>query len=346
MRVLIVKTSSLGDVIHTLPAVTDAWRARRDLVFDWVVEEAFAEVPAWHPAVATVIPVAVRRWRRQWRAALAGGELRAFRERLQAQHYDLVIDAQGLIKSGIISRLSRGITVGLADDTIREPLATLFYNQVYSVPWNHHAIERVRELFARALGYTPDPERLDYGVDRQRLAGAVAGDPADLIFLHGTTWDTKHWPEPYWRELAQRATLAGLSVALPWGSESERARAEAIARDLPGARVLPRLGLAGLAAQFAQARAVVSVDTGLGHLAAALAVPTLSLYGPTDPELTGTRGAHQHHLRVDYGCSPCRRKTCGHPDPDPAAPQPPCFTTLGPDRVWSQLSAMLQDAAA
>ena len=144
MRVLIVKVSSLGDIIHTLPAVTDASRANRNLVFDWVVEDAFTEVPGWHPAIDNVIPVSIRRWRRHWIKSYFRGEIASFKEDLQKVHYDLVIDAQGLIKSGIVSRMSKGITVGLSNRTIREPLATLFYNKVYSVPWTEHAVERVR----------------------------------------------------------------------------------------------------------------------------------------------------------------------------------------------------------
>ena len=137
MRVLIVKTSSLGDIIHTLPAVTDAHNAHANLTFDWVVEENFVEVPSWHPAVEKVIPVAMRRWRRNLVQTYLNHELRAFKRALQGVHYDLVIDAQGLIKSGFISRLSRGLTIGLSNRTIREPLATLFYNKVYSLSLIH-----------------------------------------------------------------------------------------------------------------------------------------------------------------------------------------------------------------
>ena len=153
MRVLIVKVSSLGDIIHTLPAITDARRARPDIIFDWVVEENFVEVPSWHPAVDRVIPVAFRRWRKKPFRSLGGIEFKKFKDDIKREHYDLVIDAQGLIKSGIISRLSRGLTVGLSDSTVREPLATLFYNKVYSVPKTEHAVDRVRQLFSRALQY-------------------------------------------------------------------------------------------------------------------------------------------------------------------------------------------------
>ena len=153
MRVLIVKVSSLGDIIHTLPAVTDACRVIKNIKFDWVVEEAFAEIPGWHPAVDKVIPVAFRRWRKNLIGTWRSGEFKQFKQNLQERHYDLVIDAQGLIKSGVISRISRGLTVGLNDPTIKEPLATLFYNILYLVPWEQHAVSRVRELFSRAFNY-------------------------------------------------------------------------------------------------------------------------------------------------------------------------------------------------
>ena len=105
MRVLVVKMSSLGDVIHTLPALTDAAAAIPGITFDWVVEEGFAEIPAWHPAVDTVIPIALRRWRKHpWRD-FRGPQWRACRQALRRQHYDAVIDAQGLLKSVFVARL-------------------------------------------------------------------------------------------------------------------------------------------------------------------------------------------------------------------------------------------------
>ena len=187
MRVLIVKVSSLGDIIHTLPAVTDAYRAKRGLRFDWVVEEAFAEIPNWHPAVDKVIPVAFRRWRKNLFRTWRSGEFSSFKKNLQAEHYDLVIDAQGLIKSGIISRISKGLTVGLSNRTIREPMATLFYNVVYTVPWQQHAVERVRDLFSRTFNYTIDTKTCDYGLDAEKFRSPGARPDKYLVFLHGTT---------------------------------------------------------------------------------------------------------------------------------------------------------------
>ena len=352
MRVLIVKVSSLGDIIHTLPAVTDAHRARKDLVFDWVVEENFAEVPGWHPAVETVIPVAIRRWRRNIFKTYLNNEFRSFKRALQGVHYDLVIDAQGLIKSGLISRISRGLTIGLSNRTIREPMATLFYNKVYSVPWTEHAVDRVRQLFSRALNYSYDQETIDYGIDINRIGAEEAGSSGKkVVFLHGTTWNTKHWPADYWRHLAHNAVAAGYEVLLPWGNDNERIRAEFIAADSDRVTILDRQSLSGLARHILLSEGVIAVDTGLGHLSAALAKPTLSLYGPTNPGLSGTYGKQQLHLTSDLKCAPCVRKACtynGRRITDEFqnksfAVTPPCFFSHKPDMVWQQFERLLID---
>lgn len=350
MRVLIVKVSSLGDVIHALPAVTDAHRAHKDLVFDWVVEENFVEVPSWHPAVDRVIPVAIRRWRKNLLKTYITNEFSTFKKDLQNIHYDLVIDAQGLIKSGIISRLSRGLTIGLSNRTIREPLATLFYNKVYSVPWTEHAVDRVRQLFSRALQYNYDPDRVDYGIDVSRIATVDKLTPKkQVVFLHGTTWQTKHWPEFYWRHLASIATDTGYDVLLPWGNVEERQRADFIARDNAKITVLDKQSLTGIAQHILQSAGVIAVDTGLGHLAAALNKPTVSLYGPTNPDLSGTFGARQLHLNSNLNCAPCVKKVCTYNGPgitddfddQPFAVTPPCFATHKPEVVWQQFEKLL-----
>jgi heptosyltransferase-1 len=366
MRILLVKTSSLGDVIHTLPAVTDAARSLPGIRFDWVVEEAFAEIPVWHPAVERAIPVALRRWRKQPFNRATRAEWKAFRATLDAASYDFVIDAQGLIKSAWLSVKARAHVHGLDFRSARDSLASIAYTHRHAVPKGRHGVRRVRELFAAALGYSlPEgatgeddgagrADAATYGLDRARIP-AVEGtvDMADgiprLIFLHGTTWPTKHWPENYWCELARLATKAGWNVRLPWGSEEEHERAQRIAKKLDGVHVLPRLPLAGLAAELLAASACVAVDTGLGHLAAALDVPTLSLFGPTDPGLTGAWGHRQRRFATDFPCAPCLRKTCplrssaptaSGPSAQPPALDAPCFARVAPARVWEILSAM------
>ena len=347
MHVLLIKTSSLGDVIHSLPALTDAMRAIPGIRFDWVVEEGFAEIPTWHPAVERVIPVALRRWRKNLWQTWRSGEWQRCKAAIGARDYDLVLDAQGLLKSAVLTRYARGPVAGLDRASAREPLASRFYDRGCSVPWGVHAVERVRQLFAQALGYPLPSGSGDYGLDRQRLlAGRV--DQPYLLLLHGTTWTTKHWPERYWRELAELLGAQGWAIRLPWGNAEERARAERIAAGLAHVSVLPKLNLAGVAAELAGARACVAVDTGLGHLAAALDVPTVSLYGPTNPGFTGAYGRGQLHLASDFPCAPCLKKTCAYQPTaedrqrfDLATEQPLCFTRLDPARVAAELAALL-----
>ena len=348
MRVLLIKTSSLGDVIHALPALTDAARAQPGIRFDWVVEEGFAEIPAWHPAVDTVIPVAIRRWRKNLWQTFRNGEWRGFKALLREQRYDLVIDAQGLFKSAWLTRYVDAPVAGLDRESAREPVASRFYDQRYPVARGQHAVERLRQLFAQALGYSVPVGIGDYGLNKPTAQDDAPQAPF-VLFLHGTTWDTKHWPELYWRQLAERMAAQGLQVRLPWGNPAEKARAERIADGLDAAQVLPKLNLAGVARVLAQAQACVAVDTGIGHLAAALDVPTVSLFGPTNPVLTGAYGKSQVHLASDYpSCAPCLQKKCTY---QPTADDqrrfdlkrewPPCFTRLNPERVASQLGALL-----
>lgn len=346
MRVLIIKTSSLGDVIHTLPALTDAAHAIPGIRFDWVVEEGFAEIPSWHPAVDQVIPVAIRRWRKHLWQTVRSGEWKAFKQRLRERQYDLVIDAQGLVKSAWLTRYVKAPVAGLDRYSAREGWASRFYDRRLSVAVGQHAVERVRQLFAMALAYDL-PEGIGrYGLDLERLQLPPAAPY--VVFLHGTTWTTKHWPEAYWRELAERMGRRRLEVRLPWGNPAEKARAERIAQGLNHCQVLPKLNLAAVARVLAAAKACVAVDTGLGHLAAALDVPTLSLFGPTNPGLTGAYGRTQIHQASDWPCAPCLQKKCTY---KPSAEDlrrydlnrewPLCFTRLNPEHVASRLSALL-----
>src|SRR5690554_5359208 len=213
MRVLLIKTSSLGDVIHTLPALTDAQRAIPGIRFDWVVEEGFAEIPGWHPAVDEVIPVAIRRWRKNFLKTWRSGEWRAFKGKLASRQYDLIIDAQGLLKSAMLTRLNDAPAAGYDRQSIREPIASRFYNRCYSVSRQLHAVERIRQLFASALDYPLPREVGDYGIDLSRLPTVVAPQQPFVVFCHGTTWKTKHWPESYWRQLAERVPARAKSSA-------------------------------------------------------------------------------------------------------------------------------------
>lgn len=339
MRILIIKTSSMGDVIHTLPALTDAGKVFPAVRFDWVVEENFAEIPRWHPLVDRVIPVALRRWRKNLFKKDTWREWQACRETLRATQYDFTIDAQGLLKSAWLVWQAQGVRCGLDWQSAREPLASLFYQRKIHVGKmrTEHAVTRVRKLFSEVLGYPLANDVPDYGIDRQQF-NIIEYQPY-VVFLHGTTWATKHWPEAYWIELAKQINERGVMIKLPWGNDVERERAERIAASCSQAEVLPRMKLAEVANVIAGAKAIVAVDTGLCHLAAALDVPTISLYGPTNPALTGALGKSQFHLAANFSCAPCFSSECTYPENSPL--KPPCFATVPPSLVWSALAKLL-----
>ena len=348
MQVLVDKLSSMGDILHTLPALSDAYQAYPNLKFDWLIEPAFAAIPRWHGAVKQVLPLPLRQWRKTgWCQAAYRGEIQSYLQALRQRHYDLIIDAQGLLKSAMVACYAKGPTVGLNWRSAREPLASIFYRQSMVVSQNQHAITRVRSLFAQALAY-PLPESLpNYGVQRENLGPLPQPRAPYVVFLHSTTWASKHWPEVYWVNLAQKVTGQGYQLYLPWGNALEKARAQRIATQLNHkvantAIVLEKLSLSDLAKVLIQAQAVVALDTGLGHLCAALGVPTLSLYGATNPKLTGTYGPNQQHLVVDFACAPCLAKDCAlvHSATEPKI-QPPCYTTLSPAKVWQVLAGIL-----
>jgi heptosyltransferase-1 len=280
MRLLLVKTSSLGDVIHALVPLTDAARAVPGLRCDWLVEEAYADVPAWHPAVQRVIPCAVRRWRRALGQTLSGGEWSRFRADLRQESYDLVLDAQGLLKSAFLASRARGPVAGRTFGSAREGLASLFYDYRIPVDLALTEVEQLRELFALALGYERPTAPADFGIDPGRFA-PPSGAPY-VVFLHGAAWPSKLWPEDRWQALGRELQARGLRVQLPSGSASERATAERIAAAC-GGEALPPLDIGALARRIAGARFVVGLDTGLTHLAVALGVRTLTLYGPSVP---------------------------------------------------------------
>ncbi|NNM59289.1 MAG: lipopolysaccharide heptosyltransferase I [Legionellales bacterium] len=336
MKVLIVKISSMGDVIHTLPAITDAANAIKDIEFDWVVEEGFQEIPRWMPNVKKIIPIALRRWRKQgWMRSAK--DIRRFISVLRQEHYDLVIDAQGLLKSGLVARFARGLHVGLSYSSAREPAATLLYSQKIQVLQAQHAITRARQLISKALNYPlpTDAPHAQVGLPTD-VNLPVIPEKKTILFFHGTTWPTKHWPEAYWLELAQLVETAGMNVLLPWNSPAEQERANHIAATT-GAQLLPKLSLTQLAGLLQKVTACVAVDTGLGHLAATLGIPTISLYGPTDPELTGTLGRNQYHLIGKLDCAPCFKEQCKIKKIITKTDFPPCFTAISPSLVLSRL---------
>ncbi|MBX2847869.1 MAG: lipopolysaccharide heptosyltransferase I [Acidiferrobacterales bacterium] len=341
MRILVIKLTSMGDVLHLLPALTDMSDHFEYLQVDWAVEDGFSEIPRWHPSVDRVINVGTRRWRRlTWQNAK---EFCAFVRDLRKQKYDVVVDAQGLMKSaglGLFARLNKGgKRVGFCKNSIKESLASFCYSKKISVERDQHAIMRLRELFSQAFDYSlpansDTGQSVKYGI---RLVGKTDQDlnRRSIFFLHGTTWESKHLPDQVWRELCKVVIDDGYRIKICWGDDRERQRAEWIAQNNADIQVLPKLSLTELARLLDSAAGAISVDTGLGHLAAALGLPTVSVYGSTNAKLTGALGEDQVHMQTDYPCSPCLLKKC-----DKVSSQvetPPCYQTLSAADIWQNL---------
>jgi heptosyltransferase-1 len=284
--VLFIKTSSLGDVIHHMPAVVDARKVYREARFGWLVEEAFAPLVRLHPAVNHVIPVAWRRWRRSLYAPSTLREIIASLRAIRDCHFDHIVDSQGLLRSAVIARTARGRRYGYDASSIREPLASAFYDERYRVSRNLHAVERNRLLSGLALGYSPQGMP-DFGLDRARFS--VAG-PGYGVLLHATARPEKLWPEEHWIALGQKLGPE-IELRLPWGTEAERARSERIAGAVKGAHVVARAPLDQVVTLIAGAQFVIGVDTGLLHLAAALGVPLVAIFAGSQPGLTGPAGS-------------------------------------------------------
>lgn len=285
-RVLLVKTSSLGDVVHNLPVVCDLVEALPGVTIDWVVEEGFAAIPRLHPKVSRVLPVAVRRWRKSPWSAAVRGEVRRFLGALRSETYDAVIDTQGLLKSAWIARAARGMRHGLDWSSSREPLGWL-YDRTHHVPWTRHAVERNRQLAAQALGYgLSAPARYGIGAAACHFPW-LPPDSRHVVLLHATSAERKLWPEARW--VGSGCTLAarGMVCVLPWGNAEEQARSQRLARQIPQALVPDRLDLEALSGLLGQSAVVIGTDTGLTHLAGALGAPTVGIYCATDPAATG-----------------------------------------------------------
>ncbi len=303
MKVLLVKTSSLGDVVHNLPMVSDIQALRPDVEIHWLVERAFADIPRLHPAVRTVIPLDLRRWLRAPGRRASWAALRDLRRTLRAASYDLVLDTQGLVKSALVAHLAGAPVYGPDRRSAREPLAAAFYQKGLPMSWDQHAVWRNRALGAAAFGYPLPQSAPDYGLTpppprHERPAPTC-------MALHATSRQSKMWPHGHWVALARTLAERGLTALLPSGNADERRAAETIAEAVgAGAEALPPLTIQDLAAIMADARIVVGVDTGLAHLAAALKKPTVGIFCDSDPGQTGILSAHGAANLGGFGACP------------------------------------------
>ncbi len=305
MQVLIVKLSSLGDVVHTMPVVHDIRQVYADAQVDWVVEPAFAPVLQRVQGVNDIIECAQRRWRKGWWTAAVRAEWRAFRGRLGAKRYDAVIDMQGLTKSVLVARLARGPSFGMANRTEGSAFewpARWLVDQALTLETRIHALDRAREIAARALNYR---------VHGSPCFGLVGRTPRlqqpTVVFVHGTSRADKLWPETHWVALGQRLAAQGIEIALPHAGAEELARAQRIAGAIgPSAQVWPQMPLDALVDAMGATHGVVGVDSGLSHIAVALDLPHVQIYNFPTAWRTGPRRSHGHlhQVAVDAETTP------------------------------------------
>ena len=287
MRVLIVKTSSMGDVVHALPAVSDMVRALPGVQVDWLVEAPFAAIPRLHAGVQRVLPLAWRKWRKHLLQPDTRAAIAALRAELKHERYDAVLDLQGLLKSVLWGLQARGPLLGYDAASIREPLASLFYRRKAAVPRELQAVERNRRLAAAHLGYALPETAPVFGISPPAGSWAAPGPSAALIPC--ASRPEKLWPEGDWIALGQRLRRSGLIPVVVWGSDEEQRRAQRIAAGC-GGLVPPFLSVADTAAVLGAARQIVGLDTGFSHLGAAFGAPTIGIYCDHEPGLAGITG--------------------------------------------------------
>ena len=288
-RILFVKLSSLGDVIHHLPAVTDLARRMPGAHVAWAVEEAYADLVRLHPAVVESIPVGLRALRDHPLDSARWRRVGAARRALAAKRWDYVIDTQGLLKSALVAKAASGRSFGMDGASAREGAAAWFYDQAFPVPRELHAVERNRRLVASVLGYEPEGAA-DYGLEAPPYPPLWAPRGRYAVLLHAASRADKQWPDDKWVDLARRLAQHGYATVFPGGTEAERLAAARLALLVPGSVAAPPMDLWVAATLLAHAQMVVGVDTGLTHLAVALHRPTVGIYRATDPALTGLHG--------------------------------------------------------
>lgn len=291
MRVLIVKTSSMGDVIHALPAISDMANNIPGIQIDWVVEKGFSAIPSQHPAVDRVISLQWRKWRKTLRTPETKAALKAWRKEMAQERYDLIIDLQGLLKSALFACSATGPRGGYDWHSIREPLASLFYRQKGHVSRQLHAVDRCRQLCAQLLNYPLPTTSPDFGLKAHNEAW-TPGPGKFAVLVPCASRPEKLWPEANWVLTGKQLKEQGWNIAVMWGSTEEEKLAKSIASQI-GAKVPPFLTVGQVADTLAQAQVVVGLDTGMTHIAAAHGRPTIGIYCDHEPGLAGLVGSNQ-----------------------------------------------------
>jgi heptosyltransferase I len=341
MRILLVKLTSMGDLIHALPALTDAMHKIPNIIFDWVIDKNFSEVATWHPAVKNIFCTEHRKWRKQPLKSIGNGDITGLIRGIRQNKYNFVIDGQTNLKSALIMMLTRGIRCGLDKLSARESIAHLAYQKKYHITKEMHAINRLRLLFSQILGYSIDiTSQPDYCIQHNTFSAPSIRLPAKyLVFVHNASWSSKLWPLDKWHSLIALAKSENFEVLLPWGNQSEKERAEQLALGHNNVAILPFCSLSELAWILKHSQGAICSDTGLSHLAAALDVPSVTMYGSTSVKLIGTTGKNQVHCISPFPCLSCYKHECYFNQQQQTTPL--CLSAIKPETLWQQLKTVI-----
>jgi heptosyltransferase-1 len=340
MRILIIKLSSMGDVLHALPVLSDIKKhLGNDIQIDWMCEPAYAPLLHDHPFIHTVHCLPIRKYK-SFLKGIYSIEAKQLKQFLKNNPYDVIIDLQGLLKSAWVSRWAKGKRFGYDAKSIREPLASRFYHHTISVSKEQHAISRMRELAAKTLGYPVPTDEAHYSLHThdQNTSIRLRTIPK-LILFPFTTWESKHWPIEHWESFMKLAQHS-FEIVIAWGSEDEYQKALSLCTATINSEPIPKLSIEGMKDFLKNCDAFVGVDTGFSHLATAMNIPGIMLMGPTDKHQSGPLGSQQIALDVNLPCRPCHKRVCPLPI-EPNALRPACLAKISPERVLKQLLPLI-----
>ena len=337
-KILIIKMSSMGDVLHALPVLADIKNAfGKQTQIDWVVEPNYASLLAQHPLINQVYPLPLRKYKNTFKR-FNNPNTKKLKQLLRQQSYDVVLDLQGLLKSAIVSRWAKAPVYGYNKKSIREPLASYFYQHKFQVDKSEHAITRMRELTANALSYTLPNTLPDYRLNTYKASAQDV--KSNIILFPFTTWQSKHWPKHHWQSCIKLLS-ENYNIYIAWGSDEEHKQATEFIAHQSHCQLTPQLNIKQMQQFLLNMHAFIGVDTGFAHLATAMDIPGIVLMGPTDKHRSGPLGERQLALDVSLPCRPCHKRQCHLPE-IAGELRPACMAALSPTMVLQHLQQLIK----
>ena len=344
MHVLVISLSGMKGALSTLPALHDAYSAVKKIKFDWLISDQYSDIPELFPHIKRVITVNTSNISVSFAKGLVTGEFNQLKKQLRHTHYDLIIDAQGNELSALLTRVAKGPSCGYDKQSLQNGLLSVSYDRMQFVAKTQHIVDRIRQLFAQSLNYSLIDKTLNYGIEEFNSTknGKTIKKQKEMLFFTGTNWKSKRWPTKNWVELANLITNKGFKVVIPWELEADHKVALTIKRKCKmgeSIEIIEPNSMKALTHHLARAMLVVSIDSSLAHLASAMEVPLINLYGPSHPILQGTPEKNANNLMVQYHCSPCEKPTCRYEKHNDFSP---CYDNLPASYVFKKLSQLLK----